>query len=130
MRSSRGNRTTVWSVAWALLLGGGILAHRAGWLPSWVYEGRLRDEVRRRTGVDLADRSTPRPILEVSTVHGAGGRYPTLTVDVRNATDSTLGYLEMWARFNLATRYVGTADLTGRSTAWTRSAAASRRRAW
>ena len=107
MRSSRGNRTTVWSVVWALLLGGGILAHRAGMLPSWVYQGRLRAEVKRRTGVDLADRSTPRPILEVSNLHGSGGRHPTLTFDVRNATDSTLRHVDMWARFHLATTAAG-----------------------
>ncbi|GLC23524.1 hypothetical protein [Roseisolibacter agri] len=104
---SRSNRTTVWSVVWALLLGGGILAHRAGMLPSWVYQGRLRDEVKRRTGVDLADRSTPRPILEVTNVHGSGGRYPTITFDVRNATDSTLRHVDMWARFHLAMKDAG-----------------------
>jgi hypothetical protein len=121
MRSNRGNRTTVWSVLWALLLGGGILAHRAGWLPSWVYQGRLRDEVKRRTGVDLADRSTPRPILEVSSVHGQGGRYPTITVDVRNATDSTLRHVDMWARFHLAMKDAGstpTVRVARRDSVW------------
>jgi hypothetical protein len=107
MRSGRGTRSTVFSVIWALLLGGGILAHRAGWLPSWVYQGRLRDEVKRRTGVDLADRSTPRPILEVTNLHGSGGRYPTLTFDVRNASDSTLRHVDMWARFHLAAKSAG-----------------------
>lgn len=107
MGPSRGNRITFASVVWALALGGGILAHRAGWLPSWVYEGRLRDEVKRRTGVDLADRSTPRPILEVTNLHGSGGRHPTITFDVRNASDSTLRHLDMWARFHLATRPAG-----------------------
>lgn len=103
----RGTRTTAWSVAWALALGGGILAHRAGVLPSWVYEGRLRDEVKRRTGVDLADRSAPRPILEVTTLGGAGGRHPTLTVRVRNATDTALRRVDMWARFHLAAQDAG-----------------------
>ena len=107
MASPRSTRTTVLSVVWALVLGGGILAHRAGVLPSWVYQGRLRDEVKRRTGVDLADRSTPKPILEVSNYRGRGGRHPTLAFDVRNATDSTLRYLDMWARFHLATEPAG-----------------------
>ena len=106
----RSSRTSVVSVVWALVLAGGILAHRAGMMPSWVYSGRLRDEVKRRTGVDLADRSTPTPPIVVSNLHGSGGRHPTLTFDVRNATDSTLGYLEMWARFHLATRDVGWAE--------------------
>jgi hypothetical protein len=109
--SRRSARTSIATVVWGLALAGGILAHRAGMLPSWVYQGRLRDEVKRRTGVDLADRSTPKPPIEVSNLHGSGGRHPTLTFDVRNATDSTLRYLEMWARFNLATRYVGTAEV-------------------
>ena len=109
--SRRGNRTTVASVVWALALGGGILAHRAGVLPSWVYEGRLRDEVKRRTGVDLADRSTPRPIVEVTNVRGAGGMHPTLAFDVRNASDTTLRYLEMWARCHVATKDAGSAPV-------------------
>ena len=111
MRSGRGARTTVWGVLWALLLGGGILAHRAGVLPSWVYEGRLRDEVKRRTGVDLADRSTPRPILEVTNLRGSGGMHPTISFDVRNATDTAVRHVEMWARFHLATRDAGTTDV-------------------
>ena len=107
----RGSRTSVFGIIWVLVLAGGILAHRAGMLPSWVYEGRLRDEVKRRTGVDLADRSTPVPPIEVTNLRGSGGRHPTLTFDVRNATDSTLRYLEMWARFHLAREHVGTAEV-------------------
>lgn len=107
MRRS-GSRITLGGIVWALLLGGGILAHRAGLLPSWVYQGRLRDEVKRRTGVDLADRSTPKPIVEVSNVRGAGGRHPTLTVDVRNAADTALRRLDMWATFHLAASNAGT----------------------
>jgi hypothetical protein len=101
------SRTSVKSVVWAVVLGGAILAHRAGWMPAWVYHGRLRDEVKRRTGFDLADRSTPKPILEVRNVHGSGGMHPTLTVDVRNATDSTVRFVEMWAWFHLATQDAG-----------------------
>ena len=111
MRRGRGTRTTVFGVVWALLLGGAILAHREGWLPSWVYEGRLRDEVKRRTGVDLADRSTPGPILEVTNVRGRGGMHPELSFDVRNATDTALRHVEMWARFHLATRDAGTTEV-------------------
>lgn len=110
MRSG-GRRTTVFSVVWALALGGGILAHRAGVLPGWVYEGPLRDEVKRRTGVDLADRSAPRPILEVGNVRGSGGRHPTLTVDVRNATDSTLRHVDLWARFDVAGKSAGHSEV-------------------
>ena len=106
MRRS-GTRITLGGIVWALLLGGGILAHRSGWLPSWVYQGKLRDEVKRRTGVDLADRSTPKPIVEVTNVRGAGGRYPTLTVEVRNAADTALRRLDMWATFHLATSDAG-----------------------
>src|SRR5687767_9132484 len=107
--SRRGNRTTVASVVWVLLLAGGILAHRAGMLPSWVYEGRLRDEVKRRTGVDLADRSVSvaRPVLQATNFRGEGGMHPTLTFDVRNVTDSTLRHVEMWAEFHLATEPAG-----------------------
>jgi hypothetical protein len=104
----RSSRTSIASIVWGLALVGGILAHRAGVMPSWVYHGRLRDEVKRRTGVDLADRSAPRPVLQVTNYHGSGGRYPTLTFDVRNATDTTLRHLEMWAEFNLATERAGT----------------------
>jgi hypothetical protein len=111
MRGRGGTRTTAWSVAWALALGGGILAHRAGALPSWVYEGRLRDEVKRRTGVDLADRSTPKPVLEVTTLRGTGGRHPSLTVRVRNATDTTLRWVDMWARFHVATQPAGSSPV-------------------
>ena len=106
MRRS-GSRITFGGIVWALLLGGGILAHRQGWLPSWVYQGKLRDEVKRRTGVDLADRSTPKPIVEVTNVRGAGGRHPTLTVDVRNAADTAIRFLDMWATFHLATSDAG-----------------------
>jgi hypothetical protein len=107
MRARRGTRTTIFSVVWALALGGGILAHRAGVLPAWVYAGRFRDEVKRRTGVDLADRSTPRPIVEVTNLRGSGGRHPTITFEVRNATDSALRHLDMWARFHIVTEDAG-----------------------
>jgi hypothetical protein len=107
--SRRSVKTSVLSVVWVLVLTGGILAHRAGMLPGWVYQGRLRDEVKRRTGVDLADRSVSvaRPVLEVGNFRGSGGRYPTLTFDVRNATDSTIRHVEMWADFHLATADAG-----------------------
>jgi hypothetical protein len=108
----RSARTSLATVVWGLLLAGGIYAHRAGLMPAWVYHGRLRDEVKRRTGVDLADRSTPKPIVEVTNVHGQGGMHPTLTLDVRNATDSALRYLEMWAHFQLATKDAGRAAAT------------------
>ena len=60
------SRTSVKSVVFTLVLLGAVLAHRAGMLPGWVYHGRLRDEVKRRTGVDLADRtvSVAKPVLD------------------------------------------------------------------
>ena len=43
----------------------------------------------------------------MSNYRGRGGRHPTLAFDGRNATDSTLRYLDMWARFHLATEPAG-----------------------
>jgi hypothetical protein len=103
------SRTSVKSVVFTLVLLGAVLAHRAGMLPGWVYHGRLRDEVKRRTGVELADRtvSVAKPVHDVRNVRGNGGAHPTVTLDVRNATDTTIRHVDMWADFHLATKDAG-----------------------
>jgi hypothetical protein len=105
-------RLTLFGIVWPLLLAGAILAHRAGVLPAWVYQGRFRDEVLRRTGTDLADRSAPKPILDVSRVDGEGGRRPRLVLDVKNVSDTVVTRVEMWARFHLATEDAGWSPTT------------------
>ena len=109
-------RITLFGVIWPLLLAAAILAHRAGMLPGWVYSGRFRDEVLRRTGTDLADRSAPKPILDVRRVAGEGGRRPKLVLDVENVSDTVVKRVEMWANFHLATQdagYTPTTEVAG-----------------
>ena len=46
-------------------------------------------------------------IVDVRRVSGEGGRHPTLVVEVRNVSDTTLRWLYIWSRFHLGTKDAG-----------------------
>jgi hypothetical protein len=65
-----------------------VLLWRAGYMPGWVYEGPLRDEVKRRTGFDLADRgSMDAPQVELIGTEPVPGPTPALVAEFENVGD-------------------------------------------
>jgi hypothetical protein len=56
-----------------------------------VYEGRLRDEIKRRTGFDLADRTALNgPRVELREVRPAPGPVPAVIVELENTGETPL----------------------------------------
>ena len=77
-----------------------VLAWRAGMLPAWVYEGQLRDEVKRRTGFDLADRTAlDGTRVELRDVQAAPGPTPAVVAVFENAGEKPLTEFRAVAAF-------------------------------
>ena len=105
MRARRSRRSWLRSLAWSLPILALILLWRAGHLPGWVYEGRLRDEVLRRTGFDLADRTAlDGPKVEVRDVRGVPGPVPAVVAVFVNVGTKPITDYRVVAAFRSGTR--------------------------
>ena len=105
MRSPRSRRSWLRGLAWSLPILALVLLWRAGHLPGWVYEGRLRNEVLRRTGFDLADRTAlDGPRVEVRDVRGVPGPVPAVVAEFENVGSKPIADYHAVAAFRSGTR--------------------------
>lgn len=94
-------RNSYWrGMAFFLVMLGVVLLWREGYLPGWVYEGPLRDEVKRRTGFDLADRtSLDGPEVELREVEGVPGPVPAVVAEFENVGEKPVAEYRAVAAF-------------------------------
>lgn len=79
---------------------GAVLLWRAGYMPGWVYEGPLRDEVKRRTGFDLADRgSLNAPEVELIGTEPVPGPTPAVVAEFENVGERPVTEYRVVAAF-------------------------------
>lgn len=96
----RGRKSYWRGMAFFLLMLGVVLLWREGYLPGWVYEGPLRDQVVRRTGFDLADRaSLDAPEIELREVEGVPGPVPAVVAEFENVGERQVAEYRAVAAF-------------------------------
>jgi hypothetical protein len=97
-------RTTVTSAILSAIVLSAFLLWRTGNAPEWVYRGHLADEVRRRTGIDLADTAAADAPFRIENVRATRRDPPVLEFDVVNRGRDSIPFFQAWAVFRLPSR--------------------------